>query len=269
MTTDFDSAKAEVFIYHVTRHDGAHQFLMINSYFLRDDGGQAAFESRLSKQFHSFQLLGTCAVSPFATGAGSIDETAAAEIMAKTKAIARQHPGCDPFPHPWVPPADSDDELAMLRTAVMRIAKFTRLRNEIKSDLAQILADVDGVLSVVAIIHYHGNLRAGLVLQTAESAGFAPAENNVPSAHMTLIPDPAKSPGHWKTIPPATLSTSDTPYTEDQPAKYLVLRSRGRTELALPGHHYEGKVGWSGNAELIDCIQSLMVELGLVRGDTE
>ena len=104
MTNDFDSITPAVSVYHVAHHDGGHQFVMINSYFLHDDGGQTAFENRLRKQFHSFQLLGTCAVSPSAGGAGSIDETAAAEIMAKTKAIARQHPGCDPFPHSWAPP---------------------------------------------------------------------------------------------------------------------------------------------------------------------
>ena len=62
--------------------------------------------------------------------------------MAKTKAIARQHPGCDPVPHPWVPPADSNDELAILRAAARNIVNLAK-QNGTTSELRQILADTE------------------------------------------------------------------------------------------------------------------------------
>jgi hypothetical protein len=78
----------ELFVYHVTDSTDIHRFLTINNYHLHLDGGHDGFEKRLRAQYASFELVGKCTVRPFASGAGWIDATAAAEIFAKTKAIA-------------------------------------------------------------------------------------------------------------------------------------------------------------------------------------
>jgi hypothetical protein len=141
MTVKFDSVNFDISFYHVTDTNGVHGFITINDYHLHLDGGHHGFEERLRAQYASFELVGKCTIRPFAS-AGWLDVMAAMELVAKTKAIARQHPGCDPVPHPWVPPADSDDEPAILRATARNIVNLAT-QNGKTSELWQILADTE------------------------------------------------------------------------------------------------------------------------------
>jgi hypothetical protein len=253
--TDDECIKEEVSTYHVVDTDDIHRFVTINSYFLHDIGGRNVFEERLRRQFQSVELVSCCAVNP--DSEPPMGENARADVIEKINAIASQHPGCDPSPYPWVPEDGSDDELSRIRITCLN---FARVGDEIRDDLAQILASVDGVLSVVAIIYCRDGLFAGQVLQDADSRGVVPAEITLPiasAADTSLIPG-----GHWKTIPPDKLSIDATPDTVDMPIAYLVLRGGGGARLALP--IAEGKIAWSGNYELTGRIRALLADIGVL-----
>jgi hypothetical protein len=265
MTVD-KNEEVIIYVYHVVDRGGVHRFRTTNNRFIEHLGGIGAVEERLGNQFQFVELVGTC---PFRIGndAGQgFDEIAGNDIATKIKTIAHQYPDCDPLPQPWSAAEHRKDIAKSVCEAIA--GSSDALNKEILSDLVQIQttigADID---AIVALIHHDGKLLAGPVLQDALKRGFALHDRGVPvdKGYISILPDPASGSPHWKTIPQEELSIPLMPPEETQPLAYLVLVSDGQLALALAGRRHDGRIGWSGNGDLIDHIAQLLAELGVLK----
>jgi hypothetical protein len=83
--------------------------------------------------------------------------------------------------------------------------------------------------------------------------------------YMGMIEDPARCPERWKPIP--TLGFL-APARKDElvfPTCYFVLLGDGRYGLALPGRRNGGRLGWSGNEQLLTKVALILADAGILR----
>jgi hypothetical protein len=262
MTKD-RGGKVTISVYHVVNRAGGHRFITTNNRFVEYLGGSEALELRLRDQFRSFELIGNCSVFDYDNSSQTnIEHKASLEIVSRIKEIAREHPGTDPLPRPWSE-AEYQKDMAV---ASGEPQAFQLMETEIVNDLLQVQAAAQNIYVVIAIIHHRGKLLAGPVLQDALLSSFALHDGGVPvdKGYISILPDPASSTQHWKSIPPEKLAIPLSPPPGDQPVAYLVLCAGGQHALALAGRRDGGRVCWSGNADLIDMITHLLADVGIL-----
>jgi hypothetical protein len=264
MTTNNHGA-VTISVYHVVDGSDVHRFLTSNDRFIEHIGGIDALETRLRNQYCSFELVGTCRVGANGNeSAADVDQQASAQIVAKIKEIASRYPQCVPLPEPWSIHEHRKDIAQAVSESIT--CSPGSLDKEIINDLLQIQMAVNDTDAVIAIIHFDGGLRAGVIQQDAKNAGFAFHDGGVPVSYMSMImvPDPAQHSGRWAAIPAMKLSIPLMPPDDNQPLAYLVLCKDGRRALALAGRRHGGRVGWSGNSELIGWVESMLAEIGIL-----
>jgi hypothetical protein len=153
----------------------------------------------------------------------------------------------------------------------MKCERFEELRNELLGDLTQLIATVQtDIMGITVIIHYSGTLMASLAVHDSLRSGlqFHDGEEPAGITYMGILEDPSLCPSRWKQIPGDRLRARSNWKEEMFPVGYFVLLNDGRTALALPGRMDGGKIGWSGNEELIDKVAAILSDIGILHTKT-
>jgi hypothetical protein len=260
-TLQYGSKKMPVIVsfFHVQDQSGWHKFLSVNDYAVASQGGLEAFEAHLGKQYPLVELIGAIEVI-VANGhrASEILQPAYSDqIRERIEEIRCAHPGKAGGLEPWLRDGDKNGQTALT---------FDGLRTEIIGDLTQILAVSTKVMGIAAIIYSAGSLWASLVLNDALLSGLRLLDGDVAGdGYMGIIEDPSRCPERWKQIPKERLSARSH---RDEPlfsVGYFVLLEDSRYGLALPGRMDGGKIGWSGNEELLNKVAHILADIGILQ----
>lgn len=250
-------------VYNVVDQSDVRRFIATNDRYIERIGGLEALEDRLRNQFRAFELIGTCPVNVRDAGDQiNIDETAGAAIFEKIRAIALEHPNCDPRPQPWSEGEYRPDIARSIAESLVCTSEFER---RIISDLLQIKASTTDITVVIALVQHKAAVRAAVVLQDAAQAGlrFNDGGESAPVS-MTVVPDLDQNASGWVAIPANRLQVADIGAGVTEPVAYLVIRTDGSAGLALAPQKPSGRIGWSGNGELITEITKLLADIGLL-----
>jgi hypothetical protein len=157
-----------------------------------------------------------------------------------------------------------NDSIAYLTQEPLSGPTWQHIRQEIISDLCQIIDGMPVTEYVVAMVQWRGRQLAGIVYEPCPIQIVGPSGV---ARGVSVIPSPEKVADHWFPVElPVFPARNGVRLTDDMPVFYFThVRGNGGNGLVIAARHDKtGRIQWSGNEAIIDEVAVMLAAAGVI-----